>query len=181
MVIVMRILLVEDEYNLADVIKDRLTDDRANCHMVLLAKNDKGRRAINKAISIANKTGYYYKPRLDLDLILNLPKDDVFVTTACIAFWNKYSDIDDIVLKLNEHFTDFYLEIQAHDTPKQIALNKHILEAINRGIRLALDDYQNVEDIGSISSKHDIINPKSDEYIKYRIEWDSLIKKFDDG
>ena len=60
-------------------------------------------------------------------------------------------------------------------------INKQILEAINRGIRLALDDYQNVEDIESISSKHDIINPKSDEYIKYRIEWDSLIKKFDDG
>ena len=60
-------------------------------------------------------------------------------------------------------------------------INKHILEAINRGIRLALDDYQNVEDIESISSKHDIINPKSDEYIKYRIEWDNLIKKFDDG
>ena len=58
---------------------------------------------------------------------------------------------------------------------------KQILEAINRGIRLALDDYQNVEDIDSISSKHDIINPKSDEYIKYRIEWDNLIKKFDDG
>ena len=60
-------------------------------------------------------------------------------------------------------------------------INKQILEAINRGIRLALDDYQNIEDIESISSKHDIINPKSDEYIKYRIEWDKLIKKFDEG
>ena len=60
-------------------------------------------------------------------------------------------------------------------------INKQILEAIDKGIRLALDDYQNVEDIESISSKHDIINPKSDEYIKYRIEWDNLIKKFDDG
>lgn len=57
-------------------------------------------------------------------------------------------------------------------------LNKQILEAINRGIRLALDDYEeNLEN----NAKHDIINPKSDEYIRYRIEWDNLIKKFDDG
>lgn len=109
-------------------VKNRFDKDSANCHMVLLAKNDKGRKAINKAISIANKTGYYYRPRLDLDLILSLPKDDVFVTSACIAFWNKYDDIDDIVIKLNEHFTDFYLEIQCHNTPKQITWNKHILE-----------------------------------------------------
>lgn len=109
-------------------VKDRFSDDRSNCHMILLAKNDKGRKAINKAISIANKTGYYYKPRLDLDLILNLPKDDVFVTTSCIAYWNKYEDIDEITLKLNNHFTDFYLEVQAHHTNKQKELNKHILK-----------------------------------------------------
>lgn len=108
-------------------VKNRLEKDNANCHMVLLAKNEKGRKAINKAISIANKTGYHYKPRLDLELLLGLPKDDVFVTTACIAFWNKYEDIDDIVIKLNNHFTDFYLEIQAHNTQKQIEINKHIL------------------------------------------------------
>lgn len=109
-------------------VKDRFEKDNSNCHIVLLAKNDKGRRAINKAISIANKTGYYYRPRLDLELILNLPKDDIFVTTACIMFWNKYDDIDDIVVKLNNHFTDFFLEIQCHNTPKQIECNKHIRE-----------------------------------------------------
>lgn len=109
-------------------VKDRLSKDNSNCHMVLMAKNENGRRAINKAISIANKTGYYYKPRLDLELILNLPKDDVFVTTACIGYWSKYDDMDDITLQLNNHFTDFYLEIQANDTPQQIKINKHILD-----------------------------------------------------
>lgn len=75
-------------------VKDRLSKDNSNCHMVLLAKNEKGRKALNKAISVANKTGYYYKPRLDLELILNLPKDDVFVTSACLAFWIKYENKD---------------------------------------------------------------------------------------
>lgn len=65
---------------------------------------------------------------MDLDILLSLPKDDVFVTSACIAFWNKYDDIDDIVLKLNEHFADFYLEVQYHNIPQQKELNRHILE-----------------------------------------------------
>lgn len=112
-------------------VKDRFEKDNANCHMVLLAKNERGRRALNKAISIANRTGYYYKPRLDLDLILKLPKDDIFVTTACIAFWNKYSDIDEVVHKLNNHFTDFFLEIQCHNTDEQKKWNRHILKLHN--------------------------------------------------
>lgn len=109
-------------------VKDRHEKDNSNCHIVLLAKNDNGRKAINKALSIANKDGFYYRPRLDLELLLGLPKDDVFVTTACVAFWNKYGDIDDIVLKFNEHFTDFYLEVQAHNTDKQREINRHIID-----------------------------------------------------
>lgn len=109
-------------------VKDRHEKDNSNCHIVLLAKNDNGRKAINKALSTANKDGFYYRPRLDLELLLGLPKDDVFVTTACIAFWNKYDDIDNIVLRLNKHFTDFYLEVQAHNTQPQKELNRHIIE-----------------------------------------------------
>lgn len=110
-------------------VKDRFSKDRSNNHMVLLARTEKGRKAINKAISIANKTGYYFKPRLDLELILGLPKDDVFVTTACLAYgWDKYEDMDEITLRLNNHFTHFYLEVQAHHVEKQRQINKHILE-----------------------------------------------------
>jgi len=81
-------------------VKNRFEKDNSNCHIILLAKNDNGRKAINKAISIAYKTGYYYKGRMDIELLLSLPKDDIFVTTACVAFWNKYDDIDDIVLNI---------------------------------------------------------------------------------
>ena len=47
-------------------VKDRLTKDSSNCHIVILARNDNGRNQINKMLSVANKTGYYYKPRIDL-------------------------------------------------------------------------------------------------------------------
>lgn len=130
--------------------------DASNNHIILLAKNDNGRKALNNAIAksfvsqeqldkgVAQKmfpelsdddVYYYYKNRMDIDLLLSLPSDDVFVTTACVAFWLKYSDdcthwehIDEDVLKLNAHFKDFYLEVQANNTDKQKKINAHILE-----------------------------------------------------
>ena len=113
-------------------VKNRYEQDRSNCHIVLLALTDKGRRAINKAVSIANKDGYYYgRPRIDMELLLGLPPDDVMVTTACVAFWNKYDNIDDIVMLLSQHFPHFYLEVQPHDTDKQKDINRHIIELSN--------------------------------------------------
>ena len=113
-------------------VKNRHEQDRSNCHIVLLALTDKGRKAINKAVSIANKDGYYYgRPRVDMELLLGLPPDDVMVTTACVAFWNKYEDIDTIVMLLSQHFPHFYLEVQPHDTDKQRDINRHIIELNN--------------------------------------------------
>ena len=109
-------------------VKDRHEPDRSNCHIVLLARTDKGRKAINKILSIANKDGYYARPRIDLKLIDQLPYDDVMITTACVAFWNKYDDIADIVRHLAESFPHFYLEVQAHDTPAQKELNRRIIQ-----------------------------------------------------
>ena len=109
-------------------VKDRHESDRSNCHIVLLARTDKGRKAINKILSIANKDGYYARPRIDLELIDQLPYDDVMITTACVAFWNKYDDIADIVRHLAESFPHFYLEVQSHNTPEQKELNRRIIQ-----------------------------------------------------
>ena len=101
--------------------------DSSNCHILLLAKTEIGRRAINKILSEANETGYYFRPRVDLELLLSLPPDDVVVTTACVAYW-KYEDIEDITLQLWKHFgKNFYLEIQAHDTDRQREVSRRIL------------------------------------------------------
>lgn len=109
-------------------VKDRFDKDRINNHIVLLAKNENGRRAINGILSDANETGYYFRPRVDLELLLSLPAEDVVITTACIAFWH-YDDIEEILLQLHNHFkNNLYLEIQYHNTEKQINLNKQILE-----------------------------------------------------
>lgn len=118
-------------------VKDRHESDRSNCHIVLLARTDKGRKAINKILSIANKDGYYARPRIDLELIDQLPYDDVMITTACVAFWNKYDDIGDIVRCLVQKFPHFYLEVQAHNTPEQKELNRHIVQ-ISEGLNVPI-------------------------------------------
>lgn len=108
-------------------VKDRLEKDRTNCHIILAAKNKTGRKDINYALSIANEDGYYYKPRIDLELLFNIPKDNIIVTSACVSGWN-YEDAEDIWLKIHEHFGDnFFLEVQCHNTESQKELNKKIL------------------------------------------------------
>jgi len=108
-------------------VKDRHDKDRTNAHICLLAKNETGRRDINRVLSEANIDGYYYKPRLDLELLLSMNPDNVVVSTACIGYW-QYDDIIEITKDLHAHFEDnFYLEVQYHNTPSQKVLNDKIL------------------------------------------------------
>lgn len=102
--------------------------DNANCHMVLVARNYNAIRKLNYIISCAHVDGFYYKPRIDLKPLFELDKDDVYITSACIAGW-KYEDAEEIWLKIWEHFGDsFFLEYQTHNSKEQKALNKKIYE-----------------------------------------------------
>jgi len=108
-------------------VKDRFEKDRTNCHICVLAMNEDGRLALNDAMSEANITGFYGQPRLDIPLILSLPKDDIIVTSACVAGW-RYDDCEEIWKTFADHFgKNFFLEVQYHNTESQRALNKRIL------------------------------------------------------
>ena len=110
-----------------EVIPGEFTKDRTNCHIVLLAKNEEGRRDINEVLTIANEDGFYVKPRLDISLLMKIKPENVMVTTACIKYW-AYDDIEEITKQLHNHFgTNFFLEIQYHNTEKQKQLNRNII------------------------------------------------------
>jgi DNA polymerase III alpha subunit len=112
-------------------VMDRFTKDNTNAHICLFAKNESGRQAINDILAEANITGFYYQPRIDMELIMSLPADDIWCTSACLAFW-KYKD-DSIVKKLHNHFgKNFFLEVQYHNTDIQHDLNKHIVDLANQ-------------------------------------------------
>jgi len=108
-------------------VKDRFEKDNTNAHICIFAKTENARQCINDILAEANISGFYYQPRLDLDLIYSLPSDEVIITSACIGFW-KYQD-DSIIEGLKKYFgNNFFLEVQYHNTEKQIILNKHIIK-----------------------------------------------------
>ena len=109
-------------------VKDRTEKDKTNCHIYLGARNERGRRAMNDILAEANITGFYGRPRVDIPLLLSLNPDDFIVTSACLAYWY-YDDADEITLQLRDHFKEnFFLEVQYHNTEKQMAVNEHIME-----------------------------------------------------
>ena len=120
-------------------IPDEYVKDRSNCHIILLAKNEDGRRDINEILSIASIDGFYGQPRIDIDLLLKLNPRNVMVTTACLKYWT-YDDIEEITIQLFQHFGDnFFLEVQYHNTDIQKKLNQRIIDLHNKlGIQLIL-------------------------------------------
>lgn len=112
-----------------DDINDKTS--RSMYHIMLVAMTENARQKINKIMSVANTDGYYYKPRIDLNLLLSLPADEVVVTTACIAGRMFKEDWEaKFLIPVKNHFKkNFFLEVQAHVDAKQTEYNKNILDA----------------------------------------------------
>lgn len=146
-------------------VKDRFEKDRTNCHIYIGARNENGRQAINDVLSEACLTGFYGQPRIDIPLLLSLPARDMWVTSACLAFW-KYDDVDDIVAKLKDHFgKNFYLEVQYHNTDRQREINRRILalsKLLNIPLIMGCDSHYIYEE-GAIE-RADFIASKGMEY-----------------
>lgn len=110
-------------------VMDRTKKDSTNNHICIYAKNENGRQAINYILSEANLTGFYRVPRLDLSLLLSLPKNDVLITTACVGFYKYGIDESTAVIKqLSKYFEEnIYLEVQCHNFDMQNVINTTLL------------------------------------------------------
>ena len=133
---------------------NRFEKDNTNAHICLLAKNENGRKAINRILSEAAETGFYYRSRVDYELIMSLPENDVWISTACLAGLWRYDNENDKSETLREEFKNhtefsepyewliyefsnkfkdnFYLEVQSHNVDRQKDLNKKIIELSNK-------------------------------------------------
>ncbi len=95
-------------------------------HLVLLAKNDVGYKNLVKLDSLAFTEGFYYKPRIDLNLLKD-HTDGVICLTACLAgkiprllVEGKYDAAKEYLLTLKGMFgEDLYVEIQDHGLAEQ--------------------------------------------------------------
>lgn len=107
-------------------VKDRFEKDRSNRHIVLVAKNNDGAMQLNDIISEAHSTGFYYRPRIDYDLLFSLDGNNFIVTTACVAgLWRD----NELMLALHRKFGEnFFLEMQDHNIDIQKEANQKLLD-----------------------------------------------------
>lgn len=104
-------------------------------HLILLAKNGVGYKNLLKIVSLGYTKGFYYKPRVDWD-ILEKYKEGLVVSSACLgATIPKMilkdmpdSEIIDVINKFKNSFDDFYLEVQGATSPEQRKVNKKLAE-----------------------------------------------------
>ena len=148
--------------------------DRSGHHLILLAKNKIGYRNLVKLISIANTEGFYYKPRIDKEL-LEKHHDGLIVSSACLGgeiaqliMSNHMQDAEDTILWYKKLFgDDYYLELMRHPAEsqeqredvydKQVVVNKHLVALARKlGVKLiATNDvhFTNEED----ADAHDLL------------------------
>lgn len=154
-------------------VKNRHEKDNTNAHLIILAKNENGMEDINEILSIANEDGFYYRARVDLDLIFNkLTPSDAFITSSCIAGW-KYDDIEDIWLKMYYHFGDnFMLEIQNHNTLEQKTINQKIVKLHKKyGIKMIVGLDSHFIRPNQTEDRNDLLASKHIKYHEAETDW----------
>ena len=118
---------------------DKITreDEKTNYHLLLLAKNNKGYKNLIKLTSIAHLEGFYYKPRIDWE-VLNKYHEGIIASSACLGGeiptlirHGKDKKAEKRILEYNELFgqDNFYLEIMDHPSLRgQDLVNKKLIE-----------------------------------------------------
>ncbi len=139
-------------------------DDRYY-HLVLLAENNTGYQNLMKIVSKGFVDGYYYKPRVDME-ILETYHEGIIALSACLAgevqrylIRGMYEEAKKVACKYEKCFGkgNFFLELQDHGIPDQKTANNYLLRLSQEtGIELvATNDihYTYAED----AEAHDIL------------------------
>ncbi|MDO8497683.1 MAG: DNA polymerase III subunit alpha [bacterium] len=113
---------------------DKEVGERDNYHLVLLAKDLTGYKNLLKLVSIAHLEGFYYKPRVDFE-ILEKYHEGIIALSGCLngeipslLNQNQQKQAEKVLQTYLDIFgSDFYLEIQRHP-------NMDILDQVNKDI-----------------------------------------------
>lgn len=105
-------------------------------HLILLAENEEGYHNLMKIVSVANTDGFYYKPRIDHELLAKHSKG-LIGASACLG-----GELPSLIMRgdnegaisraglyrdiLGEE--NFFLEIQHNSIPEQAIVNKRLIE-----------------------------------------------------
>lgn len=134
-------------------------------HLILLAKNNKGYENLTKIVSKGFTEGFYYKPRIDFELLQEY-HEGIIALSACLAgeipkliSRGREDDAKKVAKKYKDLFGEgnFYLELQNHGIPEQKFVNQSLVR-IGKELDIPLvatNDihYINAED----ATAHDIL------------------------
>ena len=113
--------------------------DKNQYHLVLLAENNTGYLNLMKIVSEGYINGFYYKPRVDHDILAKY-SEGIIALSACLGgevqkhlLNRNYKKAKEIALKYNEIFgeNNFFLEIQDHGIEEQRQLNDLLIKMSN--------------------------------------------------
>jgi DNA polymerase-3 subunit alpha len=104
-------------------------------HLVLLAQDQTGYKNLIRLVTEAHLTGFYYKPRIDKELLAQY-RQGLIVLSGCVA-----SEIPELILQdrlpearavvdwFKQTFgpENFYLELQNHGLPEQVKVNRQLI------------------------------------------------------
>ena len=104
-------------------------------HLILLAENNQGYANLMKIVSRGFTEGYYYRPRVDRE-VLETYKEGLIVLSACLAgevqkylSRGAYSEAREAALWHDNTFGqgNYFLELQDHGLPEQKGVNQQLL------------------------------------------------------
>ncbi|MDO9509455.1 MAG: DNA polymerase III subunit alpha [Thermovirgaceae bacterium] len=141
--------------------------DRAgrNYHLVVWAENQEGYQNLIRMVSIANTDGFYYKPRVDHDLLSRF-SGGLIASSACLA-----GEIPSLILEGSEKEAaerailyrdifgkdNFFLEIMHNSLPEQAVANRALIKmSESTGIPLVATNDAHYPEAGD-ASWHDVL------------------------
>ena len=123
--------------------KEPKIDEKYN-HLILLAKNNEGYKNLAKLVSLGFIEGFYYKPRIDKE-ILEKYHEGIICLSACLAgevnqaiLNNNIEEAKKVALWFKNLFgEDYYLEVQNNGIKEQVLVNQKLVD-LSRELNILL-------------------------------------------
>ena len=114
---------------------EKTNHDNRYYHLILLAKNDTGYHNLIKLVSRGFTEGFYYKPRVDKELLTQYSEGLICLSAclqgevACYLKTGFYDEAKKVALWYNNTFGEgnYYLELQDHGYKEQATVNQGLL------------------------------------------------------
>ena len=184
-------LIIGCEFYVCD---DITVKSEKRAHLILLAKNDIGYKNLSKLNAIAFRDGFYYKPRIDYN-VLSQYSEGIICLSACIAgdipqllLHDLDEEAEKLALRLKNMFAedDFYIEVQNHHIPDELYVLPKLFDLAKKiGVKtVATNDvhYLNKDD----KESQDILlciqtHTTMDDTNRFKIDTDELyFKSYDE-